>query len=335
MESYNFEDISRVAMEEHFLRKQSKDSTKVFYYSMMNKVIAALGDTDIRTIDAAMIQKFLNTAAINIEGKPVSRRVVGAWMTIFRITFKYAIRNHIIGLNPMATEEIFIPNVAEEPFPDDRFLTDAQIKIALQAVADNRLYITITKALLFSGLRIGELLALNKGDLVPERNIVRVCHSMTKAIVDGKKVKYVVGDTKTKASRRNVYVSSIFFDVINSWMGFIKNDKRHSLAVEKGNHAYVFVNKNGDLFNYATLQHNYRRYLYQHDVHFRVTFHMLRHCYVSYMLDQDGIKIEDISRQIGHRSIKTTCDIYFSQTEKAQKQLVAASTETFKGFLCL
>lgn len=330
---YTFGAIERVAMLEHYKRRHIRDSTKVFYGGLEHRILACFKDRDIRFISLSDIQDFLDRES-NCGGKYASLRVVKGWITVFRLTFAYAVEKGIIAKSPMRTENLIFPEVLPAPDPDDRFLSKDQIKQVLHAVAGNDLYATLTQSLLISGMRIGELLAIRKSDLFPERNMVRIRHSMTR-VVDGesRKIKYVVGQTKTKSSSRNIYVSPLFFVVIKRWLCVMKVDDRLTFAEKNGTSQYVFLNKNGNTFNYATLQHNFRKYLRSHGISFRVTFHMFRHCYVSYMVcGENGLKLEDISRQMGHRSIKTTYDIYFSQTAQAQRRLADAGTETFREF---
>ena len=329
---YTFGAIERVAMLEHYKRRHIRDSTKAFYRGLERRVLDAFGNYDIRTITIADIQGFLDCEA-DKAGRYVSRRTVTAWLTILHLTFNYAAKYGLIVKNPMQSEaeDLIFPEVLPAPNPDDRFLSKDQLKQVLHAVAENDLYATLTQTLLVSGMRIGELLALRRSDLCPERNMVRIRHSITKVVDEqSQKIKFVVGDTKTRASNRNSYVSPIFFALIRRWLQVMKADNRLAFAREKGNSGYIFLNKDGNTFNYATLQHNFRKYLRSHGISFRVTFHMFRHCYVSYMVcGENGLKLEDISRQIGHRSIKTTYDIYFSQTDQAQRKLIAAGTEAF------
>jgi integrase len=40
------------------------------------------------------------------------------------------------------------------------------------------------------------------------------------------------------------------------------------------------------------------------------TFHSLRHVFATWALNQPGLRIEDVSRLVGHSSIRVTQDIY-------------------------
>lgn len=333
--NYQFKELSIIAMEDYFLKKHVRDSTRIFYYAIQGKLFAELGDYDITDITPQTLQDFFDHEAE--KGKPISRRTVGAWTKILNETFDYAIQHGIIEKTPMLNT-IILPPAADFPEPDDRFLNENQIETLFLALSDNILYATIAETLLLSGLRIGELLALSQKDLIPEKNMIRVRHSLTRAIVDEKtvRVRYVVGEPKTRGSKRDVFVSPLFFVIIKNWTANIKTDGRMKKAAEKGNQDYIFINKNGDLFNYHTLEQNFRKYLTRHDISFKVTFHMLRHCYVSYMVgSQNGVTLEDISRQIGHKSIKTTYDVYYTQTNEMQRKLSVAGTSTFKKFTTL
>lgn len=326
-----FEKVTKTALEHYFAETGVRDATKVFYYGLQRRLCNGLGRYNIEDITIEELQYFFDHA--NRE-KLISRRTIGGWLKILEITFDYALRKGLTTQIP-ALNTIILPPMAEMPDPDDRFLDDDKLQKMFLALSDNLLYSTIAEALLLSGLRIGELLALNKEDLSSERCMIRVRHSLTRIVVnrDTICVRYAVGEPKTRGSKRNVFVSPLFFTVIDQWQSAIRKDGRMKKALEKGNQNYIFINKNGDLFNYHTLQENFRKYLARHDIRFKVTFHMLRHCYVSYMVSaENGITLEDISRQIGHKSIKTTYDIYYTQTKEMQHKLSAAGTDTFRRF---
>lgn len=46
------------------------------------------------------------------------------------------------------------------------------------------------------------------------------------------------------------------------------------------------------------------------DGHWAWTFHSLRHVFATWALAQPGLRIEDVSRLLGHSSIRVTQDIY-------------------------
>jgi integrase len=55
------------------------------------------------------------------------------------------------------------------------------------------------------------------------------------------------------------------------------------------------------------------------------TFHSLRHVFATWALAQEGIRIEDVSRLLGHSSIRVTQEIYIHVTDDVYDRLYAAT----------
>jgi integrase len=48
----------------------------------------------------------------------------------------------------------------------------------------------------------------------------------------------------------------------------------------------------------------------RHDNRWRWTFHSLRHVFATWALNQPGLRLEDVSRLLGHSSTRVTQDVY-------------------------
>lgn len=155
----------------------------------------------------------------------------------------------------------------------------------------------VTEFLALSGLRIGELLALQDGDIDAEGIHV------TKDMYNG-----VVSETpKTDSSNRVVYIQPELVNVVaqirklTRAVKFALGDRSGRFMVFSYRAYARALKKAGD----ELLGRN-------------VTPHMLRHTHTSLLAEQ-GIPLDAISRRLGHHDSKVTKEIYLHVTEKRKK----------------
>lgn len=83
---------------------------------------------------------------------------------------------------------------------------------------------------------------------------------------------------------------------------------------------YLFVTKNGTRFSEQAARNMVKKYALASGVNSRLTPHMFRHAFATYLLEED-VDIRYIQRLLGHSSIATT-QIYCYVTIEKQKQIL-------------
>jgi integrase len=152
--------------------------------------------------------------------------------------------------------------------------------------------------LLRTGMRLGEAIALKPGDLDFLNKVILVQRNFP-----GKQV------VSTKTNRkRQVDMSPQLEKVLGDYL-----EKRMEIASEKGwdnPPEWLFFNEEGGLID----QWNLRKRVFYPCLEKvglrRITPHDLRHTYATLRI-QAGHSIPDVSRQLGHSSIRTTIDTYY------------------------
>ncbi len=130
-------------------------------------------------------------------------------------------------------------------------------------------------SLLYStGLRISELVKLNKKDIDFDERTIRVRGK-------GDKDRIVLFDEKTK-------------DLITN---YIENENPDS--------EYLFINKNGRKLTPRYVQLMIKRYAKEAGIEKKVTPHVLRHSFATHLL-KNGVDIRVIQQLLGHSSLSTT-----------------------------
>lgn len=162
----------------------------------------------------------------------------------------------------------------------------------------------------YSGLRKGELLALQWSDIDFENSSVSVTKAAT--VVDGKQV---CKEPKTKTSRREVTIPLFLTNRLREMKKEQDKTKQALGAYWKGND-WLFTQADGSMMSYstpyATFQDVLERYNSKKDIEDQlphIPFHGLRHTSATLLIagHQD---VRTVSHRMGHAQASTTMNIY-------------------------
>ncbi len=192
--------------------------------------------------------------------------------------------------------------------PKSDYLSIEEIKILFSSIKGRSFEIKREKlmleVLLFSGLRKSELRALTFEDVDSSNNCITINKQLQSISINGKLNEVLVRYTKTNKDRI-INVPKWLIEEIASFK------EKYLLKVEKKKEKY-----NERIFPYKSVRIN--RILNKHlnNAHLRhVKIHDLRHSYCT-MLYDNGANSKFVQKQLGHRSEKTSRDIYEHLTNK-------------------
>jgi len=216
--------------------------------------------------------------------------------------FKYCVKDNMIIKNPL--DAVTLPKT-ESKTGDNKVLSQQDIDTLIQASsADGDLFIFVFA--LFTGLRLGEILALTHNDIDFENNIIKVSKSVTYLTIDGE-YKPVVSTPKTNSSIRDV---PILEQLKAPLLRHISNEKEKHFKL-----GVLFKNKNmlfsSEVCTYKDRQ-NVRKSLARTQKRLGMqvtTFHALRHSFCT-LLAQKGVPLKTASVLMGHSNISVTAQIY-------------------------
>jgi integrase len=134
---------------------------KMYQNCINNHINPVLGKQKVKSITSTQVQNFLN----NIDG---SKSLVHKVRITLNQIFKQAMADRIISFNPVAGTKIIAPDE-----PKRKFLTPFQRELMLEILKEHRAY-PLVFAILHTGMRMGEALALTWNDIDFENKIIKV-----------------------------------------------------------------------------------------------------------------------------------------------------------------
>lgn len=189
--------------------------------------------------------------------------------------------------------------------------------------------------MIYSGMRIGEALALRWKDVNFKERLLNVDNAITTIPVFDKDYnivdrKTVVSDTKTAASVREVPIPDVLYGVLRAYQqkrGQLQQLTGYSLT---DNDDFVFGTNEGQLRTYYGTRAMFRRLMKENGLDkYGFHFHTLRHTYSTMLFEmQENPKI--IQMLLGHKDVSTTIRIYNSVDRSFFKQATDKLEKQFK-----
>jgi len=271
-------------------RESYKYNLKFIEQHIGHKVLSKLTKADmLELLEILKLKKNANT------GGPISERTIRNYMNILKAAFRDAIDLEIIHKNPMDNIKFKVSDYQLE----DNYYDVEDINKMIFAIDDE--LIKYQFAILFTlatGLRLGELLALEESDFNYTDNSVKISKSLSE-IKGSRKL----GQTKTKKTRVEFYPGELN-DLLEK---HLENEtlKKEMLGVEND---LIFTSTIGTYMPKRTLQDWFKRFIERKGLK-PLTYHGLRHTSAT-MLLANGIPLKNVAERLGHSRASTTANIY-------------------------
>ncbi len=247
----------------------------------------------------------------------LSARTIGHANRVLRLVLAYAIKNGTLTRNVAAIHAP--PKVEDE---EVQILPPEQISVVLSALQGHMLH-PIASLALATGMRRGELLALQWGDVDLDAAVLRVERS-----VEETKAGLRVKPPKTKRGRRTVTIDEATVAMLRAHK--VKQmETRFALGMGKReDDALVLSGIEGKMISPHSVSRAWRAVCRVRRLP-RLPFHALRHTHVSVLI-RAGVDILTISRRLGHSKASVTLDVYGHLIGGADAAAAKAMAEVLK-----
>lgn len=228
---------------------------------------------------------------------------------------KYAVKIDLIDSNP--ADKVERPK--KEKFVANYYKSE-DINRLLEVSKGTHLEIPVLLAA-FYGLRRSEVIGLKWDAIDFENNTIVIKHTVTKAIIDGKRETIISDTTKTKSSRRSLPL----VDFVKQRLLLLQQEQeRNRYLCGRGYNneydGYLCVNEIGDMISPDYVSKAFKQLLRKNNLK-EIRFHDLRHSCAS-MLLANGVPMKQIQEWLGHSDYSTTAN-YYAHLDFSSKLLSA------------
>lgn len=268
-----------------------------------------IADIKIQKITSIDLQDFINNK------KELSNSYINKIYQMLNNIFTEAIKRNVILKNPLIN--VIKPKSARQDKEVEALTIEEQKAFVKQL--ENEQYKNIFLIALHTGMRIGEILALQPEDIDFKNKFINIDNTLTK----NKLGKIKVGETtKTYNSTRQIPITSILEPILrNSITNYIPNKNNllfcHSngsvIAHNTINTQFKKICKNADI-KVITVKKKKGKDLKGKDIIVNlktstVNTHMLRHTYATRCIEA-GVPAPVLQKLLGHKDISITLNTY-------------------------
>lgn len=286
-------------------KKNCRSSTKGSYITHYKRIQEELGWRKLTSLNLIIMQEAINKLDTDNARKNSKKILVD--MLNKAVDTDLLIKNVAKQLNTVITKE---------EKQERRVLTVRETDIFLEK-AKGTFYYNLFVLALETGLRVGELCALQWEDINFRKKILHVRHTLCYFSKDGKYV-FEMHDTKTNNGRRNIPLTAKAMNVLKCQRQQKQEIVLKGKTALKGYETLVFVTKN----NRPTQQFLIKQCLdliiqkiSKTGTEFQpFTPHTFRHTFATRAIES-GMNPKTLQRILGHGTLQMTMDLYCHVTE--------------------
>lgn len=257
--------------EQTLLPKLKPSTRQSRVYCVTARILPALGDLDIEDVDAYALDRYATARHTDGASPKTIKNELGIITTILRAGQRWGLLDRVPTTSPPKAEPQHI-----------RYLVPYEARMLLSAAADEPYMSTLVPALLYTGMRLGEALALRWEHVDLEAGYIDVLYS------------HSAGHTTAPKSGKGRRIP-------------LSREGRAALSAQRAQRRpgpLVWQTHEGAQLTRGHVRDPWRRVLMASGIaHTRL--HDLRHTYASWLV-QSGVSLQAVKELLGHADVKTT-----------------------------
>ena len=278
----------------NYVKPSAKDKTYGRYSDIINHHLCPnLGEYELNDLTPIMVQRFITELTLNGNlktGKGLSANSVNSIITVIQGSMSTA---HLLGFT-----DVYEMNKLKRPKTKEKQVecfSPSEQKIIEQAVlADRRDKMKGIIICLYTGLRIGELLALEWSDIdfaKAELHVTKTCHDSKNK--NGTFCR-ITDAPKTENSRRVIPLPKQLLPMLKE--------------MKKRSSSELVITENEKILSVRSYQRSFELLLKKNGIPHR-GFHAIRHTFATRAIEC-GMDIKSLSEILGHKNATVTLNRY-------------------------
>lgn len=284
-----------------------KGSTKSKYKYMIDRhILPELGNRPVSTVTSQVVNGFVNrkSCETTFDGKGVlSHSYVRTMAIIIESVLKFAASEDLCA--PIKSK-INKPSLAKRDLQIIPLSYQKHMEqVLLSEKNGTALGVLIA---LHTGMRIGEICALQWDDVDLVNKLIYVRHTITRVKTNDEiqKTKLVIDTPKTPSSYREIPISSVLGSILDE--AFIYRESK-------------YVVSNSDSFvSTRTFDYRYRQLLKRNNIEL-TNFHTIRHTFATRCIEA-GMDVKTLSEILGHSSAAITLNTYVHPSMEIKRKQI-------------
>lgn len=278
-----------------------------------NQIVPYLGTKFLQKLRPLDIEEWHTT--LRTEGRAdgkggLAPRTIGHAHRVLGKALRDAVANEVIHKNVTSSKSA--PKV-----DDEEMVIVKDVPGFIELLRGHRLFVPAMISL-FTGMRIGEVLALRWGRVDLDRKLIEVREALEETKAHGIRFKA----PKTKAGRRDITLPDLLVDMLRE---FRRDQLELRLKLGAGklvDSALLFVGLDGTMPSQKRVSRAWSDFAVKIEMP-DLGFHNLRHTHASQLIDA-GVDIVTISKRLGHAKPDITLRIYAHLFRKDDSKAAAA-----------
>ncbi|WP_099224582.1 tyrosine-type recombinase/integrase [Listeria costaricensis] len=265
-----------------------------------------------------------------------SHHTISTTNIVGKMIFRFAQERGIIHHNYVQTIKtpakskshapVKLSNIEDEYLERDELISLLSVAKEYGSLLDYASILTLS----YTGLRVGELLALQWTDI----DFNKLTISVWKTLFREKNTitTYELTTPKTAKANRKIVMSESVADILVELQEAQQNVKQQFPDYHDEN--FVFSKLSGNYCGYPEMRHRLgqqlKSYLQKAGIRKNITLHKLRHTHIS-LLAQAGVDLATIQERVGHENAETTTKIYLHITKEMKHDSINKFTQLMEN----